>query len=479
MKWDHSRMKKFGRESIRALLCTLILLSTATATAESRFEVLDVLPLHEPPGDDFNFTHSMVLGASADGCTLVGFSGAEMSSPTFVPVIWRNSEITELLFGNRISGMAQDVSADGRTIVGRGRIENGGEWNNAGLVWTDGQVDDAYHETVAIRVSSGGDVVVLAPDNTGPMMLGSEGTVTNVIDWEGASWITPFDMTPDASVVVASATWATPEGMPLWSKGFRWTDGFQKEMTPRPGDEAFIPVAVSADGTVIAGNVSASVALRWVDETYEEIGPFAVREMSADGSVVIGTAYDAEIRRNRAVIWRDGEGWQLLDEFATDTLGLDLNGWRTSSAFDITPDGRIIVGQANNYPGYDELPFALYLDDSGCIPDTDADGVADSADNCSEQVNVSQFDGDGDGYGDACDACVPTPVGQAVDAMGCSVSDLVPCAHPLGAGKWKNHGAYMSTLAHTANEFVAAGLISEVEKNALRAAGGSTDCGKK
>jgi hypothetical protein len=36
--------------------------------------------------------------------------------------------------------------------------------------------------------------------------------------------------------------------------------------------------------------------------------------------------------------------------------------------------------------------------------DLDADGVADIVDNCSEAANVSQFDPDLDGYGNACDA---------------------------------------------------------------------------
>jgi hypothetical protein len=38
------------------------------------------------------------------------------------------------------------------------------------------------------------------------------------------------------------------------------------------------------------------------------------------------------------------------------------------------------------------------------LADTDGDGVADSADNCTLVANPSQCDSDGDGYGNHCDA---------------------------------------------------------------------------
>ena len=38
------------------------------------------------------------------------------------------------------------------------------------------------------------------------------------------------------------------------------------------------------------------------------------------------------------------------------------------------------------------------------IPDSDADGILDSMDNCTQVPNPSQCDGDNDGYGNNCDA---------------------------------------------------------------------------
>ena len=38
------------------------------------------------------------------------------------------------------------------------------------------------------------------------------------------------------------------------------------------------------------------------------------------------------------------------------------------------------------------------------VPDTDGDGINDTADNCSLVSNANQLDADGDGYGNICDA---------------------------------------------------------------------------
>jgi hypothetical protein len=70
-------------------------------------------------------------------------------------------------------------------------------------------------------------------------------------------------------------------------------------------------------------------------------------------------------------------------------------------------------------------------------PDSDGDGVLDGPDNCKLTANPDQRDTDGDGLGDACDpdsdgdglgdnqdACPATPLGQAVDANGCSAAQV-------------------------------------------------------
>lgn len=50
-------------------------------------------------------------------------------------------------------------------------------------------------------------------------------------------------------------------------------------------------------------------------------------------------------------------------------------------------------------------------------PDSDGDRVLDGTDNCALVANANQRDGDGDGFGDACDPCIEGPQ-IAIDVVG-------------------------------------------------------------
>ncbi len=128
-----------------------------------------------------------------------------------------------------------------------------------------------------------------------------------------------------------------------------------------------------------------------------------------------------------------------------------------------------------------------------CDLDLDGDGVATTADNCPTMPNSDQLDFDGDGSGDACDTdvdgdqvanggdqCGLTPIGTLVDPQnGCSLAQLCPCAGPAGTTTpWKNHGKYVSCVAHVAGDFAAAGLFSQSLKDTAVSAAGQSSCGK-
>jgi hypothetical protein len=89
-----------------------------------------------------------------------------------------------------------------------------------------------------------------------------------------------------------------------------------------------------------------------------------------------------------------------------------------------------------------------------------------------------ELDADADGVPDELDQCSNTPADSVVNAQGCSLDQLVPCAGPSAGGTWANHGQYVSTFTQTANQFAAQGLISRREKGQLTSQAARSSCGK-
>lgn len=96
-----------------------------------------------------------------------------------------------------------------------------------------------------------------------------------------------------------------------------------------------------------------------------------------------------------------------------------------------------------------------------------------------QDISLGAPDQDFDGVPDALDLCPNTASCTVVNSNGCSLDQLVPCAGPVTGGTWKNHGAYVSAVARAANEFLAEGVISESEKDAIVSEAARSDCGSK
>jgi len=59
------------------------------------------------------------------------------------------------------------------------------------------------------------------------------------------------------------------------------------------------------------------------------------------------------------------------------------------------------------------------------------------------------------------------------------IEELVPCSGPASGGTWKNHGQYVSRIAHVSQMFVNQGLISGRQKGQIVSAAARSNCGKK
>lgn len=70
------------------------------------------------------------------------------------------------------------------------------------------------------------------------------------------------------------------------------------------------------------------------------------------------------------------------------------------------------------------------------------------------------------------DDCPDTEPGATVDGSGCSIAQIAPCD-----GDWKNHGAYVSSVAKAAQRFRRDGLIGESEVGAIVSAAAMSSCG--
>lgn len=128
-------------------------------------------------------------------------------------------------------------------------------------------------------------------------------------------------------------------------------------------------------------------------------------------------------------------------------------------------------------------------------PDSDDDGIADSADNCPSTPNPDQADTDNDGVGDACDACIHgadsdndgvcddvdaypnsrdvggtvhvgdcyTGVLNVVFPDGSTISDLI---HTLSV-RARNHGQFVSGVAHLTLRLRLCRVISHADARAI------------
>jgi hypothetical protein len=88
-----------------------------------------------------------------------------------------------------------------------------------------------------------------------------------------------------------------------------------------------------------------------------------------------------------------------------------------------------------------------------------------------------ETDADADGVADSLDQCPGTPAGAIVDENGCSIDQIAPCSGPASGGTWKNHGQYVSTVAHAAGAFLAQDLISADEAEEIVTQAAQSNCG--
>jgi len=204
-------------------------------------------------------------------------------------------------------------------------------------------------------------------------------------------------------------------------------------------------------------------------------GTFKLVSKNAAGAVI-----DTIDLNPTTVIWRanDNVGSDNSDEY---TAGAQST--RAGTAYQVVVD--LLDRQRNMLPGSPEVylntPWpenylGVGVADPSCDPNF-CEGFVALITSLSATVTPEVLDTDGDGVPDGQDKC-PAASSGAVNADGCTIAQIVPCAGPSGGGTWKNHGRYVSELARIAQQFVDAGLITEDEKDEIVAGAAASSCGK-
>jgi probable HAF family extracellular repeat protein len=371
------------------------------------------IPMHSATGQVFRGlgalpggVTSAALKVSRDGSTVVGYAGSGKGYEAF-----RWTEATGMVgLGDFAGGLSDgsvafSVSANGSVVVGSGTPDSqpylGFRWTQAaGMVSLGDSDSDPTTSSYPNDVSDDGGVVAFTGGYAGN---GAGGLIGQAFRWSAATGLAPLGFLPggdyteangvsaDGSVIVGGGT--TPGGG--WHT-FRWTQatGLVSLGDLAGGDEFSFAFDVSSDGAVVVGRCSTEkgrFAMRWTqaggmvslgDLPRGSGAESAALGVSDDGNVIVGIANftDTFNGDHDAFIWTPSRGMRLLkDALMADYCAAELEGWRLTSAWSVSGDGRTIVGEGINPQG-DAEAFMVRLDAAPCRADFNGDNVVNSQD---------------------------------------------------------------------------------------------------
>jgi len=259
---------------------------------------------------------TVALGVSPEASVIVGQWGPSTPGVTFAPCRWTADEgLIELapLDADQPEGRAYDATNAGIAVGFSGEywpVKWGPDAQPIEL-----EVPPYYEHGLARAITPDGSLIVGA---TGRRQAWYASVWSDEHDVQTICAGVACDVTPDGSVVVGS-----------FGRAWRWTE---------------------EEGRVYLG---------WLSDPGEDN---TARAVSADGSVIIGWSGDPpdEI----AFIWEPDAGMRPLADVLESEYGLDLGGWNLYRAYDVSADGKTIVG-VGMHSGHREAWLAYIPEPSG------------------------------------------------------------------------------------------------------------------
>ena len=278
-----------------------------------------------------------------------------------------------------VSGSGTNISRDGLCVVGY--LDNGLltpfhalRWVVGGNSLDLGTLDSANNATFssfATDTNQDCSVVVGISNTTSTFIVHAfrwtsvGGMVDLGVPANGGPSSRAFGVSGNGTVIVGDADF--PAGAFTRKGAFRWAGGSFTDLIP--GTVPSLATAVSADGTVVVGQVGSSIAssaFRWVTPTppaqpvMQPIGPLpghthaAATAVSDNGKIISGISHPTFLQYQGVVLgwnqgtafrWTQATGIQDLRQVLSDN-GVNMTGITLVSVTGMSPDGQWIQGKA-------------------------------------------------------------------------------------------------------------------------------------
>jgi probable HAF family extracellular repeat protein len=287
--------------------------------------------------------NSGAYAVSDDGSTIVGASSYGGCS---IAILWRNNTV-QVLGDNQSKALG--VSADGSIVTGDYLEDHAVYWKNGNMTI----LDDVGINPSARGVSSDGSIII--GESGGKAVVWKNGVLSMLDNLPGGnSFGSALAVSSDGMKVVGDSAihavyWDTDDGS-VHELGY-----------VSEGNLNNIAQNISPNGNYIVGYEGYShyqEAFLWQSGQMIGLGRLdgysnrSIAYAVSNNEIVVGMA---EIdNHENAFIWDQLSGIRELKNVLINDYALDLTGWQLLKAYDISADGKVIVGSGINPDGIQE-----------------------------------------------------------------------------------------------------------------------------